>query len=155
MSKHKSVIIAGLIFLSSCTHYQTNNNSPQPSLQPRILRGPINEIQSIAYEAARKAFPGETENISIDDNGQISILREWFWRGDTLITIFIEEKKTDEFIVNAESKASWHRLNPSPYSVSKGEIANYFNALDQVYESYLKNKSQSQTDLVECLRLIG
>ena len=155
MNIHKSVIIAVLIILSSCTHYQTTNNSLEPSLQPRILKGPINEIQSIAYEAAKKAFPDETGNISIDDNRKISILREWFWRGDTLITVSIEEKQTDEFIINAESKASWHRLNPSALSVSKGEIADYFNALDQVYESYLKNKKQSQTDKVESETLAG
>lgn len=145
MSKYRSVIIVVLIFFSGCAHYQTVPNSPEPSLQPRILKGPINEIQSIAYEAAKKAFPDEIGKISIDDNGKISILREWFWRGDTLITVSIEEKQTDEFIINAESKPSWHRANPTLLSVSKDEIAHYFNLLDQEYASYLKDKNKVES----------
>ncbi len=140
MSKYRFVIIAILIFLSGCTHSQTALNSSEPSLQPRILKGSKNEIQSIAYEAAKKAFPDEIGKISIDDSGKIKILREWVWRGDTLITVSIEEKQTDEFIVNAESKASWRRVNPTMLDVSKDEIAYYLNVLDQEYASYLNVK---------------
>jgi hypothetical protein len=145
MGKNLSVIVAVLIFLSACTHYKTGLNSSEPSLQPRILKGPTNEIQSIVYEAARKAFPDEINNISIGDNGKISILREWFWRGDTLITVFIEEKQTNEFIINAESKASWHRGNATLLDLSKDEIAYYFKVLDQEYASYLKDKNRVES----------
>jgi hypothetical protein len=146
VSKHRIVILAVVIFLSGCTHYQTTQDSPEPSLQPRILKGSETEIQSIAYEAAKRAFPDEIGNISVDGSKKISIMREWFWRGDTLITVSIEKKQTDEFIINAESKASWHRMNPSALSVARGEIADYFKSLDQEYASYLKTKNKDRSE---------
>ena len=147
MNYFKTVLIIISIILSSCSHYNTTVDSPVPSLRPRILKGPIAEVHSVVYKAAKRAFPDETENIKIEDNWKISILREWFWRGDTLITVKIEKKQTDEYLVNAESKASWHRLNAAGFGVSKGEIADYFNALDQEYKLYLKvgNRSKLNT----------
>lgn len=46
--------------------------------------------------------------------------------------------------MNAESKASWKRLNASAGSDrSKSEIAYFFNALDQEYKTYLINKNNN------------
>jgi hypothetical protein len=159
MNYCKYVLILALAFFSGCAHYQTINDSPESNLRPRLLKGPINEIQLVAYEAAKKAFPDETENIKIEDNNKVVILRKWFWRGDTLITVLIEKGQMDECIINAESKASWHRLNPSGLDISKSEIAHYFNVLDQEHKLYLRNKKHNTTSTSDAKtldnRLIG
>lgn len=84
-----------------------------------MLNGSLPELKSVVIDAAQMAFPDETQNISIDENGNTTILREWFWRGDTLITVFIENRDNDEYIINVESEASWHRLNPSGHRYFK------------------------------------
>lgn len=142
MNYCKYLFIFVFVFFSGCAHYQTNIDSSDFSLRPRVLKGPINEIQSVAYEAAKKAFPDETGNIKIDSNNKIVILREWFWRGDTIITISIEEPQTNECVINAESKASHHRLNATlSFDVARKEMVYYLSVLDEEYKLYLKNKN--------------
>lgn len=147
MNFRKCVLILALVFFSGCAHYQTANDSTDANLRPRILKGPLHEIQLVAYEAAKKAFPDETKNISIKGTNQVIILREWFWRGDTMISISIEKSKEDNCIINAESKASHHRLNAALISsdAAKNEIAHYFIYLDQEYELYFDNKKAVST----------
>ncbi len=93
------------------------------------------------------------ENIKIENNNKVIILREWLWRGDTLITVLIEQGQTDDCIINAESKVSWHRLNPSGLDVSKGEIAHYFNFLDQEHKLYLNNKKHNTSSTPDEIKL--
>lgn len=140
MNYFRVMLVFVLMFLVGCAHYRASLDTSEPALKPRILKGPVNEIQVVVYEAAKRAFPDEVSNIKVDDNKNISILREWFWRGDTLIKVEIEKRNVDEYIINAESNSSWHRLNGTALDVSKTEIADYFNALDQEYRLYLKNK---------------
>lgn len=142
MNCFKYLFIFVLVFFSGCAHYQTNIDSPDFSLRPRVLKGPINEIQSVAHEAAKKAFPNETGNIKIEGNNKIVILREWFWRGDTVITVSIEEPQPNECIINAESKASHRRLNATlSFDAARRELAHYLSILDEEYKLYLKNKN--------------
>lgn len=153
MNYCKYVLILALIFFGGCAHYQTMNDSPDANLRPRILKGPLHEIQLVAYEAAKKAFPDETANIKIEDNNKVIILREWFWRGDTIVTVLIETSQKDKCIVNVESRASNHRLNATLLDDEpKREIAHYLNVFDQEHNLYLKNKntvSASHTKLLE------
>lgn len=139
----KYVLVLALVIFSGCVHYQTINDSTNINLRPRVLKGPLNEIQQVAYEAAKKAFPDETENIKVEDNNKVIILREWFWRGDTIIKILIDKSLNNEFILNVESMSSSHRLNPSMGigSVAKKEIQHYLNYLDEEYKLYLTNKN--------------
>ena len=141
MNRFNFIFAVLLTILVGCAHYKTDENINKPALQPRLLNGSLSELKSVVIDAAQMAFPDETNSISVDENGNTTILREWFWRGDTLITVFIENKGDDEFIINVESKASWHRLNPSGLDVSEQEVVDFYDALDKVYESYLATKN--------------
>jgi hypothetical protein len=135
----KKIIIV-LLFAFGCSQYQSTANAPEPSLRSRELRGPFVEISKLVYEATKKAYPDEIQNIKIEGKRKVILLREWFWRGDTVITITIGNGPDASYIISAESKPSWHRLNPTELNVSKKEVADYFTALDELYEIHLKNK---------------
>lgn len=144
MNRFILLFIVLLTMSVGCAHYKTTDNINKPACQPRLVKGSLPEVKSVVTDAAQMAFPDETKNIGVDEKGNTTILREWFWRGDTLITVFMENKGDDEFIINVESKASWHRLNPSGFDVSEQEVADFYEALDRVYESYLLTKNNDK-----------
>lgn len=135
--KVAAVII--LLFLGGCSYYHSNMSPDDPRLNPRVLKGSFSEVQSVAYKAAQRAFPYELEKIKIEAVNKICVYREWVWRGDTLVTIIIEEQDKNEYIINVESKSSWHKGNATSLNLCEEEVAEYFSALDQEYELFQRN----------------
>ena len=139
MVQFQAILLTLVLLLGGCTHYKTSADSTDPGLKPRLLSTPLTEAKAIAFEVAKQAFPDEVAKISAEDN-TVVIAREWFWRGDTKITVTIEPKTNDQVEINAESKASWHRGNPATFDVSQDEITHYFKTLDTVYADYTNKR---------------
>ena len=46
-----------------------------------------------------------------NENGNVTIERDWFWRGDTIINDWVKQISENLCIVEADSKPNWHRGN--------------------------------------------
>ena len=125
------VYLALICLLAGCAHAKSALEAEDPTMKTRILAGTQKEIFDIAYRAAVKAFP-EAE-ISKSE-GKIFILREWFWRGDTIISVSIIEHGDNQYLVDVESKGSMKRGNPTLLIEADREVRLYNEALDAEYE---------------------
>jgi hypothetical protein len=133
--------LMALVFLLfiGCTHASTSTKANDPYLKPQLLIGPVEKIYEIAFRAAKKAFPAAT-NIRKAEGWKVIIERDWFWRGDTIITVTVNEVEKYECIVTVESKVNWHRLNPSPFDVAMDELKYFGKALEEEYAHYRSPK---------------
>jgi len=49
----------------------------------------MDEIHIIAHAAAKNGFP-EEDDIFKNENGKVTIERDWFWPGDTIIEVWVK-----------------------------------------------------------------
>ena len=136
----KNLLALAFLLFVGCTHASTTTRANDPHLKPQLLIGPVEEIYEVAFKAAERAFPDAT-NIRKAGNWNVIIERDWFWRGDTIITVSVNEVEKYECIVTVESKVNWHRLNPCPFDVAIGELKYYGKALEEEYAEYRSPKS--------------
>jgi hypothetical protein len=135
----KNLMALVLLLLIGCTHASTSTRADDPYLKPKLLIGPIEKIYEVAFKAGKRAFPDAT-NIRKAEGWKVIIERDWFWRGDTIITVSVNEVEKYECIVTAKSKVNWHRLNPSPFDVARDELKYYGEALEKEYAKYRSPK---------------
>ena len=124
-----------LCFLFGCSTASTSLNSHNETLKTPTYLGTVNEVQEIAFAAAKRAFP-EEDTIYKGDNGKVTIERDWFWRGDTIIEVWVKKLDKKVCIVEAESRPNWHRGNGTLINVSTGELEHYMSTLDLEYKDY-------------------
>jgi hypothetical protein len=136
----KNLIALVLLLFIGCTHASTSTRAKDPHLKPQLLIGPIEEIYEVAFNAAKKAFPDATK-IRRAEGRKVIIERDWFWRGDTIITVSVNEVEKYECMVTVESKVNWHRLNPCPFDVAMDELRYYGKALEKEYAEYTSPKT--------------
>lgn len=135
----KNLMALVFLLLIGCTHASTSTRADDPHLQPQLLIGPLVEIYEVAFKAAERAFPDAT-NIRKAEGRKVIIERDWFWRGDTIITVSVNEIEKYECMVTVESKVNWHRLNPCPFDVAMDELKYYGKALEEEYAEYRSPK---------------
>jgi hypothetical protein len=141
----KKLMAFVFVLLIGCTHAVTSTKSEAPYLQPQTLKGPIEDIYEVAFRAAKRAFP-EEEDIRKGDDWKVIIERDWFWRGDTVITVTVNKVSEEECIISVESKASWHRMNPCIAGVAQDELEYYGKALEEEYAEF-KSPKQIENSL--------
>ena len=135
--KYLSIMI--LCLFIGCSTASTSVNPHNVELKSPTYEGSIEEIHGIAYAAAKRAFP-EEDDIFKNENGNVTIERDWFWRGDTIIEIWVKQISENLCIVEADSKPNWHRGNGTLLNVSSDELVNYLTALDLEYEDYINKQ---------------
>ncbi len=90
-----------ILLLSACASVKTSV-SPSSELQPVTINGTQEQVMDLAYETAKKTFPGEP--CEKDDTAKIiKINRNWLWRGDTLMTISPTLVSNDNWLVHVAS----------------------------------------------------
>ena len=136
--KYLSILI--LCFLIGCSTASTSMNSKKEALKPHTYAGTVDEIQNIAFAAAKRAFP-EEDAIYKNEDGKITIERDWFWRGDTIIEIWVKKADDQQCVIEAESKGNWHRGNAALVNVSEGELVHYMSTLELEYEDFIHKAS--------------
>jgi len=118
-----------------CSAAKTSIDSGRAVLKPPTYEGSLQDIHQIAYKAALRAFP-EEDDIYREDNGKVVIERDWFWRGDTIIEVWVKKVNETECVIEAESKGNWHRGNAALFNVSEGELKHYMSAIQLEYEDF-------------------
>jgi hypothetical protein len=141
----KLIVIAWVLILTGCgaRYIRTDLAYDDPDMQPQVLKGSYREVFDIACAAGKRVFP-DTDDITCgEEPPNVVIVRNWFFRGDTIVSVWIT--KTDEggYLVEAESRKSWHRINPSPYRVCEDEVKWYIEALKTEYASARKKAAGS------------
>ena len=114
---------------------RTSVDSDYGVLEPPKYKGALEDIHEVAYMAAKRAFP-EEDSIFKKGNNKVIIERDWFWRGDTIIEVWVRQVNENECIIEAESRGNWHRLNAALFNVSEGELKHYLSTLDLEYKDF-------------------
>jgi hypothetical protein len=86
----RNLLALVFLLLIGCTNASTSTRAADPHHRPKLLIGPIEKIYEIAFKAAKRAFPDAT-NIGRAEGWKVLIERDWFWRGDTIITVTVKE----------------------------------------------------------------
>ena len=116
-----------LIWLfSACSAAQTSV-SPSSALRPVILTGTRWQATYLAFETAKKTFPGDKCEKD-DEEGVIRIHRDSFFNGNTLITIRFQRINDNNWFVNVSSEGAG--LNQPLVNRSVAETEYYLKALE-------------------------
>jgi len=132
----KNYSILMLCILIGCSTASTSVDSKKEALKSHTYDGSMDEIHEIAYAAAKKAFP-EEDDIFKNENGKVTIERDWFWRGDTIIEVWVKPINEKQCAIEAKSRGNWHRGNGALINVSEGELVHYMSTLEAEYEDYI------------------
>lgn len=119
------LLLWGLL-LSSCSTAQTSV-APSSPLRPVILTGTLWQATYLAFETAKKTFPGDRCEKD-DEEGVIKIHRDSFFHGNTLITIRFQRINDNNWFVNVSSEGTG--LNQPLVNRSASEAEFYLKALE-------------------------
>lgn len=110
----------------SCSAAQTSV-SPSSALRPVILTGTRWQATYLAFETAKKTFPGEKCEKD-DEEGVIKVHRNSFFHGNTLMTIRFQRINDNNWFVNVVSEGVGLNQPLGNRSVSETEL--YLKALE-------------------------
>ena len=119
-------LFLAVLLLSSCSTAQTSA-APSSPLRPVILTGTHWQATYLAFETAKKTFPGDKCEKD-DEEGVIRIHRDSFFHGNTLITIRFQRINDNNWFVNVSSEGVG--LNQPLVNRSVAETEYYLKALE-------------------------
>jgi hypothetical protein len=119
-------LFLAVLLLSSCSTAQTSA-APSSPLRPVILTGTHWQATYLAFETAKKTFPGDKCEKD-DEEGVIRIHRDSFFNGNTLITIRFQRINDNNWFVNVSSEGAG--LNQPLVNRSVAETEYYLKALE-------------------------
>lgn len=119
-------LFLAVLLLSSCSTAQTSIDPSSP-LRPVILTGTLWQATYLAFETAKKTFPGDKCEKD-DEEGVIKIHRDSFFHGNTLITIRFQRINDNNWFVNVSSEGTG--LNQPLVNRSASEAEFYLKALE-------------------------
>ncbi len=119
-------LLLWVLLLSSCSAAQTSV-APSSPLRPVILTGTHWQATYLAFETAKKTFPGD-QCEKDDEEGVIKLHRDSFFHGNTLITIRLQRINDNNWFVNVSSEGTG--LNQPLVNRSASETEFYLKALE-------------------------
>ena len=128
-------LFLAVLLLSSCSTAQTSA-APSSPLRPVILTGTHWQATYLAFETAKKTFPGDKCEKD-DEEGVIRIHRDSFFHGNTLITIRFQRINDNNWFVNVSSEGVG--LNQPLVNRSVAETEYYLKALEDAAAGPVKH----------------
>jgi hypothetical protein len=128
-------LLLWVLLLSSCSAAQTSV-APSSPLRPVILTGTLWQASYLAFETAKKTFPGDKCEKD-DEEGVIRIHRDSFFHGNTLITIRFQRINDNNWFVNVSSEGTG--LNQPLVNRSVAETEYYLKALEDAAAGPVKH----------------
>jgi hypothetical protein len=139
-------ILPLLLIFSGCVSSETSLRNKNPYLRPMIVTGEYEDLFDLAKEVASIAYSLDSEldmEMSADpSNGIITVKRNDFRKGDTIINITFTKESENKYTINVSSKG--YGMNPPiyPWGRSDDEVKTFTTIYSERYEKYRKSLGQ-------------
>ena len=147
MFKLRFLYLILVLLLSSCSSAKTSI-APESKIKPVLLKGTQSQIMDIVYSTAKRVFPGEPCERN-DEKRVVKIHRNWFWRGDTLLTVSLTSDESNNWLVHVTSEGVG--FNQPIGDMSTSEVIQYLDELITEYNQFIKNQKEKEITIPKSL----